>query len=99
MTKLTIRTSKGPVHAEITRDNGVLQFHAFHAPGGIGFFIVFPESMEDKVEDAVRTLVGGHDLDPDTNIASLIPGCLAAGTGPRHKFSATFGTPEVHHAA
>lgn len=109
--KLFVQTSKGQIVAEIARDNGVLQFNAFHAPGGVGFFLVFPdgEGQEDAVTEAARILVEGGPLEPNANITARVPGCLTAGTSGSLRGGlglvtgmgiapAEFGTPEVSRA-
>ena len=97
--KLIIDTSKGKILAELNRDNGVLQFNAFSAPGGVAFFMVFADGpgQKEAIEAAARDLIEGEPLEPGANISSRVPGCIAAGTAGR--LHVTFGAPGVSAVA
>ena len=92
-----IKTSKGDVHAELVEDKAYLQLNVFHTPKcGVGFFLCFPKGKDVEIIEAARSLIESDDtLLPDTDITSMVKGCLLAGTAPQPKVA--FGTPSVVH--
>lgn len=93
--KTIIKTSKGDIHAELLKEDNSLQLNVFHVPnGGTGFFLVFPLHKRKKMLKAARALIESDEqLPPDTDITSMVKGCLLAGTAPQPKVD--FGTPSI----
>lgn len=90
-----IKTSKGDVHAEFVDDKDYLQLNVFYTPKcGVGFFLCFPKGKDVEIIEAARSLIESDDnLLPDTDITSMVKGCLLAGTAPQPKVA--FGTPSI----
>lgn len=93
--KTIIKTSKGDIHAELLKEDNSLQLNVFHVPnGGTGFFLVFPLNKHKDMMKAARALIESDEqLPPDTDITSMVKGCLLAGAAPQPKVA--FGTPSI----
>ena len=93
--KTTIKTSKGEIYAELLIEDYTLQLNVFHVPsGGVGFFLVFPRHKYKDMVKAARALIESDEqLPSDTDITSMVKGCLLAGTAPQPKVA--FGTPSI----
>lgn len=96
-----IETGQGPVTAQMQHAGGVLQLNVHHLPGKrFGLFAVYDEGQVDGFERALQDFIDGGSLEnvaPDTNITALMPGCIAAGTGPARSVKVEFGTPGIGH--
>lgn len=97
--KETINTSAGPVTAQIESTNGVLQINAHWLPGKhFGLFAVYDEEDLALFREALAEFVDVSlgSVQPDQNVAALMKGCIAAGTGPvRMQPKVVLGTPAI----
>lgn len=99
VSKFSFASHYGTVAGEIDASGAVLQVNVYEAGEGYQppMFLVFSDKDTEKALKAVKELVEGEPLPPDTNITSAVPGALAAGTGSRIR-DVKFGTPTVSHA-